>query len=92
MQVTPANIDEYFEPRRIDRERYLRPDPEIEAEIAALYQGKPVPRGQSDALARPPKPCAATLATRESFYTSSSYGQTYWLLATRSHSAEVLRE
>jgi len=54
-----------FEHRRIDRERYLAANPEIEAEIAALYQGKPVPRGQLDALPRPPKPCAATLATGE---------------------------
>ena len=65
VQVTPANIDEYFEHGRIDRERYLAANPEIEAEIAALYQGKPVPRGQLDALPRPPKPCAATLATGE---------------------------
>jgi hypothetical protein len=65
VQLTPANIDEYFERRRIDRERYLAANPEIEAEIAALYQGKPVPRGQPDAVARPPKACAATLATRE---------------------------
>ena len=64
-KVTPANIDEYFERGRIARERYLAANPEIEAEIAALYQGKPVPRGQLDALPRPPKPCAATLATGE---------------------------
>jgi hypothetical protein len=38
VQVTPANIDEYFEHGRIDRERYLAANPEIEAEIAALYQ------------------------------------------------------
>jgi len=65
VQLTSANIDEHFERRRIARERYLAANPEIEAEIAALYQGKPVPRGQPDALARPPKPCAATLATGE---------------------------
>jgi hypothetical protein len=56
-------MDEYFERRRIDRERYLAANPEIEAEIAALYQGKAVPRGQPDSLAGPPKPCAAMLAT-----------------------------
>jgi len=38
---------------------------EIEGEIAALYQGKAVPHGQSDALTRPPRPCAATLARGE---------------------------
>ena len=65
VQVTPANIDEYFEHRRIDRERYLAANPEIEAEIAALYQGKAVSHGQLDALARTPKPCAATPAKGE---------------------------
>jgi hypothetical protein len=65
VQVTPANIDEYFEHRRIDRERYLAANPEIKAEIATLYQGKTVPGVQPDALARPPKPCATTLATGE---------------------------
>ena|SRR5215831_1113040 len=63
VQVTPANIEEHFERRRFDRERYLAANPEIEAEIAALYQGKAVPHGQPDALARTPKPCAATPAT-----------------------------
>jgi hypothetical protein len=47
LQVTPANIEEYFERRRLDRERYLAANPEIEAEITALYQGNPVPRGQA---------------------------------------------
>ena len=65
VQVTPANIDEYFERRRLDRKRYLAANPEIEAEIAALYQGKAVPRVQPDALAGLPKPCAATLTTGE---------------------------
>jgi len=65
VQVTPANIDEYFEHRRIDRERYLAANPEIEAEIATLYQGKTVPRVQPDALAGLPKPCAATLTAGE---------------------------
>ena len=65
VQVTPANIDEYCERRRLDRKRYLTANPEIEAEIAALYQGKAVPRVQPDALAGLPKPCAATLTTGE---------------------------
>ena len=65
VQLILANIEEYFERRRIDRERYLAAHPEIESEIAALYQGKPMPRSQPDALATPPKLCAAMLATRE---------------------------
>jgi hypothetical protein len=65
VQLTPANIDEYFERRRIDRERYLAANPEIEAEIAALYQGKPVPRVEPDTLTESPKPCAAILARAE---------------------------
>jgi len=65
VQVTPASIDEHFERRRIARERYLAANPEIEAEIATLYQSKTVPRVQPDSLARLPKPCAATLATGE---------------------------
>jgi len=60
--VTPANIDEHFERRRIARERYLAANPEIEAKITTLYQGKTVPRVQPDSLAGLPKPCAATLA------------------------------
>src|SRR5262249_14377633 len=55
-----------FEHRRIDRERYLAANPEIEAEIAALYQGKPVPRGQPDALPQTTQAVrGATLATGE---------------------------
>ena len=54
-----------FEHRRIDRERYLAANPEIEAEIAALYQGKPVPRVEPDTLTESPKPCAAILARAE---------------------------
>src|SRR5262249_4119735 len=65
VQVTPANIDEYFERRHIDRARYLAANSEIEAEIAALYQGKPVSRVQPDALAGLTKPCAAILARGE---------------------------
>jgi hypothetical protein len=65
LQVTPANIDEYFDRRRIVRERYLAANPELEAEIATLYQGKTVSRVQPDSLAGLPKPCAATLATGE---------------------------
>src|SRR5262249_13705127 len=53
------------ERRRLDRERYLAANPEIEAEIVAPYQGKAVPRGQPASLAGLPKPCAATLATGE---------------------------
>src|SRR5262249_49865887 len=51
VQVTPASIDEHFERRRIVRERYLAANPKIEAEIAALYQGKTVPHVQPDSLA-----------------------------------------
>jgi len=65
VQVTPANIEEHFGRRRIARERYLAANPEIEAEIAMLHQGKTVPRVQPDSLAGLPKPCAATLATGE---------------------------
>jgi hypothetical protein len=36
VQPTPANIDEYFERRRIERERYLAANPEIEADCRAL--------------------------------------------------------
>jgi hypothetical protein len=65
VEVTPANFGEHFERRRLDRERYLAANPEIEAEIVAPYQGKAVPRRQPDSLAGLPKPCAATLATGE---------------------------
>jgi hypothetical protein len=51
VQVTPASIEEHFERRRIARERYIAANPEIETEIAALYQGKTVPRVQPDSLA-----------------------------------------
>ena len=57
-----GNIDEYFEHRRLARERCLAANPEIGTEIATLYQGKTVPRVQPDSLAGLPKPCAATLA------------------------------
>jgi hypothetical protein len=63
--LTPASIDEHFERRHIARERYLAANPEIEAEIATLYQAKTVPCVQPDSAAEPPKPCAATLATGE---------------------------
>jgi len=46
---------------RIDRERYLATNPEIEAEIATLYQSP----ASSPILAALPKPCATTLATDE---------------------------
>jgi hypothetical protein len=65
VQVAPASIDEHFEHRHIDRARYLAANPEIEAEIAELYRGKPVSRVQPDALAALPKPCVAILARGE---------------------------
>ena len=65
VQLTPANIGEHFGRRRIDRERYLAANPEIESEIAALYQGKSPRDDQREAVVGPVRSCAAILENAE---------------------------